>query len=315
MLAAAFAATVSSGAAFAADIPSKAPAAPPPPVVLNGFDFAIGGKIMSDYVSRGASQSSQGPAVTAYGEARYNIGDTQLYAGVQGWSVQLPTSPSMELDLYAGVRQTWGKFTVDVGGIWYWYPSNKNQYWLGPVAPFVVNSPGVIPGPGFLATTARDPSFGELYIKPSFAITDSFTVGATGYYSPNWNHYGFDSFYLSGTAKYAFGDTGLSISGEFGRQWLGTTAAASIFGTFTFPDYNSWNVGVSYNWKVFTVDARYYGSNLSRAGCYALTSDPGGNFTGTSKWCGDRFMVSLAADITAKDLGVLPAASPVLARY
>jgi hypothetical protein len=308
---AAVAAVVSTGA-MAADVPSKkAAVAPPAPVSVNGFDFAWGGKLMSDYVSRGITQSAGNPAVTAYGEARYNINDTQLYLGLQGWSVKLPTAPAAEIDIYGGIRQTFGKFSVDLGAIYYLYPGNTNQYWINAVGT-VVNTQ-INPGGTFVATTAKDPSFLELYAKPSFAVTDALTVGGTVYYSPNWNRYGFASTFVSGTAKYTFGDTGFAISGEFGRQYLGTTKATSIFGTFTFPDFNTWNAGISYTYKVFTVDARYFGSTLNKTQCFAVTSDPAGNTTGRSNWCGNRFMLTLSADMTLKDLGVMPGA--VAARY
>ena len=316
---AAVAASLISGAALAADLPSKKePAAPPAPVSVNGFDFAWGGKLMSDYVSRGVTQSNGNPSVTAYGEARYNIGDTQRYAGVQGWSVKLPTDPAAEIDLYGGVRQTIGKFAIDLGAIYYLYPGNTNQYWINNTTGTVLNQqtrPAGIPiGSTYFATTAKDPSFLELYAKPTFNITESFTVGANLYYSPNWNRYGFNSTYVSGTAKYTFGETGFSVSGEFGRQYLGTTKASSIYGSFAFPSYNTWNAGISYAYKVFTVDARYHGSSLNKAQCYAVSSDPKGNTNGGfSNWCGNRFMISLSADMTLKDLS--GPASAVVAKY
>ncbi len=312
VLAAVFAATFTSGAAVAADIPSKkAPLTPPAPVSVTGFDFAWGGKLMSDYISRGITQSSGNPSVTAYGEARYNIGDTQLYAGVQGWSVKLPTAPAAEIDLYGGVRQTIGKFSIDVGGIYYLYPGNTNQYWLNGLG--AVLNQQTNPGGLFTATTAKDPSFFELYAKPTVNVTDSFVLGANVYYSPNWNRYGFSSTYLSGTAKYTFGESGFSVSGEFGRQYLGTTKATSIYGLFAFPSYNTWNAGISYAYKVFTIDARYHGSSLNKSQCYAVSSDPGGNTSGRSNWCGNRFMLTLSADMSLKDLS--GPANSVVAKY
>ena len=82
---------------------------------------------------------------------------------------------------------------------------------------------------GFCATTARDPSYFELYLKPSYNITDSFNIGANAYWSPNWNNYKFQGTYLSGTAKYTFGDSGFSVSGEFGRVFLGSLKPGTIF--------------------------------------------------------------------------------------
>ena len=64
---------------------------------------------------------------------------------------------------------------------------------------------------------------------------------------------------------------------------------------------------------MFTIDARYYGSSLNKAQCYAVSSDPGGNTTGISKWCGNRFMLTLSADMSLKDLS--GPASAVVAKY
>jgi uncharacterized protein (TIGR02001 family) len=164
-------------------------------------------------------------------------------------------------------------------------------------------------GGTFCATTARDPSFLEIYLKPSYAVTDAFNVGANLYYSPNWNNYHFDEFYLSGTAKYTFGTSGFSVSGELGHEWLGSTKAGSTYGVVKFPDYWTWNVGVSYAWKVLTADLRYSGTDLNKSKCYLVTSDPGGNQPGfnlnsnRSNWCGQRIMATLSFDLsTAKDL-------------
>ena len=70
-----------------------------------------------------------------------------------------------------------------------------------------------------------------------------FTVGANDYYSPNFLNLGAWGNYASVTAKFTapsstFGSSGLGmyISGEFGRQWLGTSD--SFYGTgFTNPGF------------------------------------------------------------------------------
>ena len=47
-----------------------------------------------------------------------------------------------------------------------------------------------------------------------------------------------------------------------------------------YADYNTWNVGVGFTWKVFTLDLRYYDTDLSKGDCNAFTSDPtAGGFT------------------------------------
>jgi hypothetical protein len=118
-----------------------------------------------------------------------------------------------------------------------------------------------------------------------------------------------------------FGTSGIGmyVSGEFGRQWLGTSD--SFYGVPAFPnginyaDYNTWNVGIGFTYKVFTLDFRYSDTNLSKGDCNAFTSDfsARGNLTvssGTfvtpinptgvgSNWCGAAGIVKLSADLTA----------------
>ena len=68
------------------------------------------------------------------------------------------------------------------------------------------------------------------------------------------------------------------VSGEFGRQWLGTSD--SFYGTtalfpngINYADYNTWNIGIGFTYKVFTLDFRYSDTNLSKGDCNAFTSD------------------------------------------
>jgi hypothetical protein len=115
------------------------------------------------------------------------------------------------------------------------------------------------------------------------------------------------------------------ISGEFGRQWLGTSD--SFYGVAQFapfpnytagipePSYNTWNIGVGFTYKVFTLDLRYSDTNLSKSACNAFTSDysttnaspsfvtainPGNGASAYgSNWCGAAGIVKLSADLTA----------------
>ena len=73
-------------------------------------------------------------------------------------------------------------------------------------------------------------SFYEVYGKVAYTWTD-WVFGANFYYSPNFLNTGADGEYLSGTIKFtapekmALGPFGWYVSGEFGRQWLGTSDA------------------------------------------------------------------------------------------
>ena len=40
-----------------------------------------------------------------------------------------------------------------------------------------------------------------------------------------------------------------------------------------YADYNTWNIGIGFTYKVFTLDLRYSDTNLSKGNCNAFTSD------------------------------------------
>lgn len=258
-----------SAPAAAADLIYKGPPPAPAPVAVSPWDFAVGGKLMSDYNFRGVSQTNRKPGVTAYGEIRYNINDAmQVYAGAQGWSVRFPTTyglsdPSMELDLYAGVRPTFGALSFDFGVMQYVYPGE----------------------------TGVNTDFTEVYGKASYAINDMFSVGANLFYAPDLLNSGASGTYGSVTAKAAL-PYNFAVSGELGHYWIGTNTAGA-----NLPDYTYWNAGVSYTYKIATLDLRYHDTTLKKGvggSCSALT--------GATKWCGQAYIATLSFDITSKDL-------------
>ena len=103
------------------------------------------------------------------------------------------------------------------------------------------------------------------------------------------------------------------VSGEFGRQFLGTSD--SFYGVPAFPngikyaDYNTWNIGIGFTYKVFTLDLRYSDTDLNKGNCNAFTSAFNGsgttnvtaiNPTGVgSNWCGTAGIAKLSFDLTA----------------
>jgi hypothetical protein len=328
-------ATVSSvGTVFAADMAVKAPP-PAAPAVTNPWDIAFGAGVYSDYVFRGISQSNHKPSVNAYFEPRYNINDyLQLYAGVGGWSIAFANRPSAEVDLYAGIRPTFGKLSFDFGVWYYYYPGgecyngnldiNGNSFGADCLAN------GSLPISGNVIK--KDLSFAEYYGKVTWAPTDTFAIGGAVFYDSNWLNFGTDATYASANIKLTAPtdwmpkNAGAYISAEVGHYWIGqadsfycTTVGPNAQGFFQcgglypngipLPDYTTWNVGVGLTWSVFTVDVRYYDTDLSKAECNALTSD----FTATfnpgnitpfnpggfgSNWCGQTYVVSLKADLT-----------------
>src|SRR6266446_9482620 len=106
-----------SGSALAADMPLKAVKAPPP-APFEPWDLAFGSALMNDYIFRGVTQSNHQPSVTAYFEPRYNINkDLQLYIGTSTESISFANRAAAEVDVYGGIRPTFGAFAFDFG-VW-----------------------------------------------------------------------------------------------------------------------------------------------------------------------------------------------------
>src|ERR1700761_2583348 len=243
-----------SGSAFAADMPMKYKAPPPPPAV-SPWDFAFGSAIMSDYIFRGVTQSNHKPSVAAYFEPRYNVNDhLQLYVGTSAESISFPNRAAAEIDVYGGIRPTIDKFAFDFGVWGYLYPGGTCYNSAAvpgsgipgsdvscQVSPFGNSDPatGGLPINGNFAK--KNASFYEGYAKVNVTLNDQFQVGVNEYYSPNFLNLGAWGTYASITGKWPapstpFGTSGVGmyISGEFGRQWLGTSD--SFYGTgFTNP--------------------------------------------------------------------------------
>ena len=321
---------MTAGPTFAADLPVKAMRAPPPPP-FEPWDFAFGSAIMSDYIFRGVTQSNHNPSVAAYFEPRYNVTkDLQFYIGTSFESISFPNRAAAEVDIYGGIRPTFGMFAFDFGLWGYLYPGGE-CFNAGafpgsgiPGSSFQCIANGNLPLNGNVAK--KDASFYEGYAKVNVTLTDQFQIGANEYYSPNFLNLGAWGNYASITGKWTSPSTiwgtsgfGMYISGEFGRQWLGTSdsfyGVSSVLANYSAgipePSYNTWNIGIGFTYKVFTLDLRYSDTNLSRASCNAFTSDyrttnfalsnitainPGGFGSG---WCGATGIAKLSADLTA----------------
>ncbi|HEY8336859.1 MAG TPA: TorF family putative porin [Tardiphaga sp.] len=312
------------GSASAADLGAKIYKKAPPIVAFDPWDIAFGSSITNDYVFRGITQSNHKPSVTAYFEPRYNVTkDVQLYAGVSASSISFTNRASAELDGYFGVRPTWGPAAFDFGFWYYGYPGGQC---IDSVPGGQAGVCGVGSGANALLNgnvLKKNVSFYEGYAKVNYTFNDNFSLGANAYYTPSYLNSGAEGTYASITGKVIapstwFGSTGIGsyVSGEFGRQWLGTTSAFYSIplglgtGGIKYPDYNTWNIGIGFTYKVFTLDLRYSDTNISKGDCNAFTGDftaPAAGtdvtainpFGGGSNWCGATGIVKLSADLTA----------------
>ena len=290
---------LSTAPAFAADLPVKAKPAAAPPTPT--WDIAFGGVVMSDYNFRGVSQSNRGPSGGAYFEPQYNSPIGQFYAGIGAVAIDWPTafgftSPSAEVDLYGGWRNTWDKFSADIGAIYYYYPKETFN--------------------GFTAQS----DFWEVYGKFLYAVTPDLTLGANVFYTPDLLHYSTtfaalgisnspDGVYTSGTFKWVtpwkVGDVGAFFSGELGHWFIDKAGfthplavAAGLPGVD--PSYTYWNVGFALTYKALTLDFRYHDTDQSSADCASFLVTTVGN--PSNRWCKGTFIVALKADTSVMNL-------------
>ena len=287
------------GPALAADMPTKAPkaeAAPPPPPP---FDIAFGAAVSNDYNFRGVSQSNRRWSGGGYVEPQWNGKFGQIYLGVAGWRIDWPstpayafTDPSAEIDFYGGWRNTYGKYSIDLGFIYYYYPSET-----------------------FNGLT-RQSDFWEIYSKSSYALTPDLTIGWNSYFTPDLLHYSTSiaasgatgkarASYASLTGKYVLpwkqGDWGSYVSGELGHWWIKDNGfLASAPGVYVDPSYTYWNAGLSVTYKIWTLDLRYHGNDMSVAQCATFLFSAVGN--PSNKWCNDAYIATLKVDTTMSAL-------------
>jgi hypothetical protein len=67
-------------------------------------------------------------------------------------------------------------------------------------------------------------------------------------------------------------DIGVSFTAGAGYSWFGNQSPE--LGGFPLPAYWNWQGGVTFSYKVFNLDLRYYDTNLSKEDCFVLTGDP-----------------------------------------
>lgn len=313
---------LSTSLAAAADVAIKAAPAAAPPPPPPAWDVGFGGLIQSDYNFRGISQTNHRPGANAYFEPRFNITpNVQLYAGIAGWSIEFPNNAAAEIDFYGGIRPTFGPLALDLGVLYYYYPGGRVFTGFTGTAPNLFDPnpfcTNLFTGANASCNAIKaDVSFVEVYAKATYTFNDNFSAGVSGYFDPSFLNFGAEGWFLTGNLKYTgtaipnffwLTNVGWYLSGDVGHYWLGTTDAFYLF--TNLPDYTTWDIGVGLTYKVFTLDLRYYDSDLSKSECNVITGAHTASFAtanitainpsglGTN-WCGAAFIVALKADLS-----------------
>lgn len=230
----------------------------PPAEEGRKFSYSVNAAVTTDYIFRGISQSSQNPAVSAGLDASYGI----FYAGFWGSSIDFDTAeqPSAEFDVYAGIKPVLGPVTFDFGILGYLYPGDET---------------------GEAAGDPLESNYLELKAGASITPFTNAAAGVNVYYSPeNFGETG-EAVAVEGSAGYTFGAIGRftpTVSGVLGWQTIDETD----FDGGTDDDYVYWNVGLGVAFDKFTLDVRYWDTDID-GGTYATETNADERVVGTIK--------------------------------
>lgn len=153
---------------------------PPPAIDIDSrIEIAFGVAFTTDYISKGSTQTGNGPAVQPYIEASYNL----FYVGIWASNVEFGGVKDVEVDFYGGIKPEFGKLSLDLGFGYYYYRKDPANY-------------------------------GEFYAKADYAVTDDFTAGAHIYQEPYA-----DQTWADLVAEYSGLPFDLSVSAKLGSDF------------------------------------------------------------------------------------------------
>ncbi|HRK19944.1 MAG TPA: TorF family putative porin [Hyphomicrobiaceae bacterium] len=223
------------------------------------YSFNVG--ITSDYVFRGISQSArswtgQGGVDMTYGIFYAGLWASGLDFGKTGAGKEIARA---EVDLYMGIKPVAGPITFDLGVIYYMYPGARDS--------------------------AAELNYVELKAGASASPWKDATIGATVFFSPEYTGETGKVWTLEGSFSQvlpAFGSITPTFSALIGYQ-AGDLPKYAIIANNS-KDYVYWNAGVTFGWEKFSLDLRYWDTNISNVGGFC---------TGTILQCDSTFMGTL----------------------
>lgn len=161
-------------------------------------DYTLSGNltIATDYRFRGFTQTAYKPTLQGGVDFAHSSG---FYVG--NWNSNVEQSlfrgASLEMDFYGGYKFAAGPLNMDVGGIYYYYPSDET------------GDPGKV-------------DQGEIYVGASYSIVSAkFYYGLTNFFGLGDGASGDTkgNYYLDLAASYDLGD-GWVLSGHYGYQFI-----------------------------------------------------------------------------------------------
>jgi uncharacterized protein (TIGR02001 family) len=223
-----------------------------------GWSMTVGAT--SDYVFRGISLSDEKPAAQGSLDMTYGI----FYAGAWASNVSDYTDQNLygpwELDLYAGITPTWGQVSFDFGVVGYLYPG---------------------------ADDSGD--YVEFKAGAKTELLKDLSGGVTFWYTPDQQNY-VETWTVEGVLAYTLPTWGMfepSLSGLVGYSSADDGSAVASCGVPCENDYVYWNAGLSLTVEKFTMDFRYWDTNISDS-----ANNDSGNFFAGEGLADERFVFS-----------------------
>lgn len=205
---------------------------PAPAPTGRQFSWSANIGATTDYVFRGYTQNNENPALQGGADMSYGI----FYAGVWGSGIDFGpgTDTFAEVDLYAGIKPTWGPVTFDLGVIYYAYPGANDG--------------------------GAELDYVELKFGASTTI-QKFSFGGTVFYSPEYTGEVGETWTLEGTVGYELP----SFRGI--TPTIGGTVGTVLFQEAGNTDYTYWNAGVAFVIDKLTIDLRYWDTDIDSVTC------------------------------------------------
>jgi uncharacterized protein (TIGR02001 family) len=228
--------------------------------------------LTTEYVFRGVSQTGEGPAVQGGFDATCGIFYAGVWASNLDWGVtnavaatDRDNAANIEMDWYMGIKPVTGKITWDLGVIYYTYPHS--------IDPF-----------------GRDFNYVEVKVGASAEIWKDGTLGATVFYSPDYQLETGDVWTIETTFAQVLPKFSIftpTISALVGYQTGHDNAYKVFFGNGD-DHYWYWNVGLTLGFhEKWSVDFRYWDTSIDNNGLAA-------NFCkGPVLQCDERFVATL----------------------
>ncbi|HEU0160600.1 MAG TPA: TorF family putative porin [Hyphomicrobiaceae bacterium] len=236
-------------------------APPPPPQERCKLSANIG--LATEYVFRGISQTSEGPAVQGGFDATCGMFYAGVWASNLDWGANDGTNiANIEMDWYAGIKFNTGRIAWDVGVIYYTYPRGADLAVVSLTDPTLVKA---------------EFNYVELKVGASAELWKDGTLGVTGFFSPDYqyetgNVWTVEGSFTQNLPKFmAFGrEWSPSVSALIGYQAAaGSTAEKARYaGNVTGDDdhYVYWNAGLTLGFlDKWSLDFRYWDTNIDRA--------------------------------------------------